>query len=506
MKRLKKVAVDHPIVQKKIDRSLRLSVREGAAASVSTGLGTSYFAPFALALNASAVGMGILHAIINLLPSLVQLKTMSLIREHSRKGIVLRMIFWRIMLWILIIGTGVLFYFGVGWMSWAFIVLAGVAYSLTAIANPVWFSWMGSLVPEAKRGKYFSKRNRVIGIFNVVTLIAGAVVLDYAREAGEVYGDVLGFTLLGFGILFFVAGVARTISWFMLKGHYEPKLKVRKKDYFGLMDFLCRVRHTPFGRFCLLRFWFSLAVGIASPFFVVYMLEYLDFSYLWYIGVSVSAIVFQVVFLPLLGKVSDRFGNVALMRICSWAIVFVAFAWAVSVFVPESYLKIYLLLVPGIFSGFGWAGHNLAVNNYVYDAVRSERQAFGLAYMNLFVGIGTFLGAGIGTVLAWMDVSFMNPMIFIFVISTVGRMGAAVFGKRLLSEVRTVKEFYARFLIDEFGPAHTLIKEIHNVEHLVGEVEHYIEGGDRDRFEVEKLEDEVREIRKREKKLKKKGK
>jgi MFS family permease len=498
-KRLKKVAASHPIVQRKIDRSLSLSVREGAAASVSTAFGTSYFSAFALALNATAAQVGILHAIVNLLPSLAQMRTASLIRESSRKAVVLRMIFWRIVLWGFIIGSGVLFYYGVWWMSWAFILFAGVAYSLTAVANPLWFSWMGSLVPEARRGKYFSRRNRVIGIFNVVTLICGAVILDFSKSLGAVYGDVLGFTLLGFGILFFVAGVARTVSWFMLRAQYEPRIRVRKRDYFSFGNFLREARRTPFGKFCILRFMLNFVVGVASPFYVVYMLEYLDFSYVWYIGVSVSAVVFQVVFLPLLGKVSDRFGNVSLMRISMWGIAGTTLAWTFSGLIPVEFLKFYLLFVPGIFSGFGWAGHNLAVNNYVYDALRSKKRSFGLSYMNLFAGVGTFLGAVVGTVLAWVDVSFGNPMIFIFAVSAVGRVLLAFFGKRMLVEVRSVKRFYVRFLVDEFGPAHTLVKEIHHVEDiLTGEAEHYVSADDRRRFEVEKLEDEVKRIKERE--------
>jgi len=500
---VRKVSADHPIVKKKIERSLDLSVKEGAVASVSTGFGTSYFSAFALALNASAAQVGILHAIVNLLPSLMQLKTAKLIRESSRKAIVLRMVFWRVLLWFFIIGSGVLFYYGVWWMSWAFILLAGIAYSLTAVANPLWFSWMGSLVPEARRGKYFSKRNRVIGVFNIVTLICGAVILDYAKGVGAVYGDVLGFTLLGFGFLFFVAGVARAISWFILKAQYEPRLKIRKKDYFSFGDFLCDVRKTPFGKFCILRFMLNFVVGVASPFFIVYMLEYLDFSYVWYIGISVSSVVFEVMFLPLLGKVSDNFGNVSLMRISLWGISGTALAWTFSGLVPIEYLKIYLLLVPGIFGGFGWASHNLAVNNYVYDALNSRKRSFGLSYMNLFAGIGTFSGAIVGTMLAWINVSFGNPMIFIFAVSAVGRVLLAFFGKSLLVEVRGVKKFYVRFLVDEFGPAHTLVKEIHHVEDvLTGEAEHYVNSEDRRRFEVEKLEDEVREIRKKEKRLK----
>ena len=79
------VGVEHPIIQKKINESLELSVREGSMASVSSSLGLSYLSPFALLLNATAAQMGVLFAIIGLLPSVVQLKASILLKKFSRK-------------------------------------------------------------------------------------------------------------------------------------------------------------------------------------------------------------------------------------------------------------------------------------------------------------------------------------------------------------------------------------------------------------------------------------
>ncbi len=473
------VGASHPIVKKKIERSLKLSVREGSFASISAGFGMSYFAPFALLLNATATQMGILHAVISLLPSLVQLKASTLIRKFSRRRIVLNAVMWRMFLGVPIILTGVLFYFGVPYMSWVLIVLIGLAYSLAAIANPAWFSWMGSLAPEHKRGKYFSKRNRIAGFFGIVTMIVAALILDTAKKVGANFGDVIGFTLFGFGLLFVFSTISKFWSWTLLKKQYEPRLKVRKKDYFTFRQFLSKARTTPFGRFCLFRLFFSFVVGVAGPFWVVYMLRDLGLSYIWYMAITVSAVVFQLVFLPLLGKMSDRFGNVELMRICSWLVAATPLLWIMSVFIESDLgVKLYLLLVPSIISGFGWAGYNLAVNNYVYDAVGSGKRSFGLTYMNLMVGFGVFVGASFGTLLAWADVSFMNPILFIFAISMFGRGMVSIFGLKLLHEVRHVKKFSSNYLVKEFAPVQGAVREIHHLEHLVETVEHYVEAGE----------------------------
>jgi len=474
-KRLERaVNVDHPIVQKKIDKSLKLSVKEGSLASVATGLDVSYFSPFALALNATASQVGTLYAIINLLPSLVQLKSARLIEKFSRKKIVLTGVIWKLLMLIPIFLTGVLFFFGVPYMVWAMIGFVGIYYIFTAIINPAWFSWMGSLVPDEKRGKYFSRRNRAAGFFGLLAMISGALILDFTKRLGLENGNVLGYTLIGFGILFSVAFIARIIGFGMLAKQYEPRLHVRKKDYFSFWDFLKKARKTSFGRFVLFRGIFSFVIGIAGPFWVVYMIRDLGFSYVWYMVITVASIAFQLMFLPLLGKASDRFGNIKIMTICSWLIIVIPVLWLVSGFMNNGLgVKLYLLFVPAIVSGFAWAGYNLAVNNYVYDAVKIEKRSFGLSYMNLVVGFAVFAGASLGSFLAWIDVSFMNPLLFIFAVSAIGRLLVAIFGLRFLHEVRHVKKFSSQYLVKEFRPMQGAVREIHHLEHMVKRVEYY---------------------------------
>ncbi len=68
----------------------------------------------------------------------------------------------------------------------------------------------------------------------------------------------------------------------------------------------------------------------------------------------------------------------------------------------------------------------------------------------------------------------MNPILFIFAICTLARLLVAIFGSRLLREVRHVKKFSSEFLVKEFQPVRGIVREIHNFEHLVDKVEHYI--------------------------------
>jgi len=470
-----KLRASHPIVAKKVRKSLDDSVKEGAIASVSSSTGVSYFSPFVLAMNATSSQIGVLYALTNLIPSLVQLKAPSLLGKYSRKKIVTTSLFFRILLWFPILLAGFLFYLGVPGMVWTSIILIGIAYGVTAIAFPVWFSWMGSLVPREERGSYFSRRNRLVSLSGVLTLIFGAIILDASKRVGALLGDVLGFTLLGFGILFLFAVISRIWSLRLLKKQYEPRLKIRKKDNFSFFDFIKKAPETPFGRFTLFRGVFSVALGISGPFWAVYMLRNLGFSYVWFMSVTVSVVVFQLIFLPLLGKFSDRFGNVRLMRLSSILIVLNPFLWFASSFIMDpAMVKIYLLLVPSLTSGFGWAGYNLATNNYIYDSVGPRKRSFGSSYLNLIVGLGIFAGAGIGSLIVGIDFSIMDSILVTFLVSGIARLIVVMFGLKYLREVRHVKKFSSEFFIREFEPVKGIVREVHHLNGLVKKVEHYI--------------------------------
>jgi MFS family permease len=471
----KKVTAEHPIVAKKIKKSLNLSIKEGGAASVAGGFGLSYFSPFALAMNATSSQIGILHAIIGLLPGIAQINSFTLLEKFSRKKIVLFGVLVKVLLFIPIILTGLLYYRGADYAVWILIGLVSLYYICGGINHPAWFSWMGSLVPESERGRYFSKRNRHIGLLGIITMIVGALILDFFKDLGSVRGDILGYTLFGFGILFSLAMIFRTITLILLKKQYEPKLKIKKKDEFSLLKFLKEAPSNPFGRFTIYRGLFSVAIGISGPFWAVYLLRDLEMSYIWFMAIMISGAFFQLIFLPAFGKASDRFGNIKLLKICSRLSFLIPLLWIFSSFMGNIfYVKLYLLFVPAIVAGFVWAGHNLAANNYAYDALKSGKRAFGTAYMNLIVGIGTFVGAGLGSLIALSQFVFMNTLLFIFLISGVLRFFVSFIGGKYLEEVRPVKKFSPQFFVKELEPREEVIREVHYLEHLAKKVEHYI--------------------------------
>ena len=130
----KKVSGNHPKVKENVNKSLKLSIKEGAYASTSFGFGQSYFPAFALAMNASSAQVGILQAIVSLIPSISQLRGSRLIEKHTRKKVVLFNVLAGLLMFIPLIAAAYLSYAGVSGVVWITIFLAGLYFMFSVFA------------------------------------------------------------------------------------------------------------------------------------------------------------------------------------------------------------------------------------------------------------------------------------------------------------------------------------------------------------------------------------
>jgi MFS family permease len=474
---------EHPIVQKKINKSLNLSIKEGSYAALMNGFGPSYFVPYALALNASSSQIGFLNALISLLPNLTQLRASRLLEKFKRKTVTYWAALVQNLFFILIMGLGILYLLEiqVSYFIPLLIVAISLFYAIGAIGGPAWFSWMGSLVPEDSRGRYFARRNEITGFFGLVALVLGGILLDYFEKKGviEFAGFNLNLVIAGFLILFLLAFIFRMISLRMLRKQYEPIIKIRKKDHMSLRGFIVNLLVTPFGRFTGFSSILRIAVSIGSPFIAVYMLskQGLGLPYLWFMIITVSGVLYHLLFYKGLGRIADKFGNISLIRVCSILLAITPLLWILSIYITGGFMWtiLYLIFVPQLIAGFGWAGFTLASTNYIYDSLNQEKQGFGVAYFNLFNGIGMFIGAGLGSLLALANiVIFGSSLLFIFLVSGIVGLIVALSLTKYLREVRHVKNFKYQFIIQEFHPTYGLVREMHKFDHFRSKVLHYL--------------------------------
>jgi len=148
--------------------------------------------------------------------------------------------------------------------------------------------------------------------------------------------------------------------------------------------------------------------------------------------------------MPIWGKLADKYGNLRIIQICGFFVAFVPLVWFLSPMVSNfnPALLIYYLLFFEFFSGLVWAGFNLTTVNFIYDAVTRQRVALCVAYFNVFTGVGVFIGATLGGLIASTDFVFgMNSLLFVFLLSFIARMGVYLLMIGKIHEVREVETF-----------------------------------------------------------------
>lgn len=433
------------------ERTMKLSIKEGSTSSVMSGLTGDYITPYALALNANNMQIGFLSSFSSLIPPISQIYGSKLMEKYSRKKIISVFVTLQALMWLPILFLSLFFWKNIftSYLPIILIVFYSIYAILGAIAGPAWFSLMGDIIPDNIRGRYFGKRNKISGAVTLIFAIAAAFLLDFFKTKGLI--------LLGFSILFFLACIFRLISANLFTKHYEPKLKLEKGYYFSFWQFIKKAPSNNFGRFVIFIALIYLGVSIASPFFSVYMLKDLHFSFITYMSINISASVLSILFMPIWGKFSDKHGNRELLKIGSLLISVLPILWLFS---PS---PIYIILVPQILSGIGWAAFNLSVGNFIYDSVTPQRRAICVSYYNILVGIFIFLGASLGGFLAqYIKISFMNIFLFLFLISGLARLAVTLIILPLIKEIRkTEKPKLNPFLyIKEIKPITSLTHEI----------------------------------------------
>jgi MFS family permease len=419
------------------EKGKKYSLRDGASYSVMDSMGLRYITPYALSLGISNQLIGILEFLPALIGNMFRVVLNKQYYKKSRKSMVLPFVFIQAFFWIPLLLVGFSYFFLGLKLFYASLFLV-FCYSVIIIsgliASPAWTSWMQDLV-ETNRGEYFGKRNKINGLVLVMGMIAAGLILDHINQ-GKIFW--------GFAILFCLACIGRYISFYFLKKQYEPKATKDEKAYFSIFQFIKKMHSNNFGRFVIYTSLISFAVAIASPFFSVYMIKNLHFSYFAFTLISLSSLLSPIFFLTFIGKKIDKIGTIRVMKFSGLLISFVPLLWIFSIFLrnSSSWILIIYLFAVEFFSGFVWAAYNLSTSNFIYDAVTKQKIILCFSYFGFINSIGSFLGGLIGGQLTSLD-SFslfgLGAILSVFLISFVLRFVPSIILAPKLKEVRQVE-------------------------------------------------------------------
>lgn len=413
--------------------SLKASNRDGMAWACMVGLGESFISAFGIFLKASSLQISLLSTLPQFLGAVFQMIGVWAQRFfRSRKHAISSAVIINALIW-LPIATLAAFAPQESGSVWALLGLLIVYYASTNFYNPFWSSLMGDLVPPEVRGRYFGQRNRLVGLSTFLAVFVGGQLLDLGKYFGEVR--------YGFVLIFLGAFAARVTSYFYLRSYEDPPYEVRREHHFSFAQFLLRSPKSNFARFVFFVSIINGAANIAAPFFAVYMLKDLQFSYLHFTMITATNTATQFLTMQVWGRVSDQFGNKKILNLCGYGIALSPVLWVFS-------SNTFYLLLAQMYAGFVWAGFNLAAANFIYDAVTPPKRARCAAYQAMVNGTFVLLGSALGGFLVEnlpKEISFFawswapaSPLFFIFALSGLVRLIASATLLPLFKEVRPV--------------------------------------------------------------------
>ncbi len=415
-----------------VHKSLRASLFDGIFNSCMAGFSAEFITPYALALRASLAQIGLLTALPNLLSSFAQLFSPEL-AEHavSKKKIVARCVFLQASMGIPIIAVP---YACAGFEVPALIVFVTMFTMANAVALPIWQSWMSDHLPAAKRGRYFGWRNRVTGSVTILCLFAAGIILQSYTHAGRL--------LDGFLVIFSIATVSRFLSWYSLTRMAEPRGYRRVKSArFTFREFLVRLPKSNFAQFTLSAASFTFAVNLSSPFFSVFLLRDLKFNYVVYTVLVTTVSVVTILTIRRWGAVADRTGNLKALRVAALFVASLPFLCIVN-------RSPYFLFFAQMLGGFSWAGYNLCVLNFIYDAAVPAKRTRCFAYYGAINGVAIFLGAVAGGFLAPRLPPLLGyKLLSLFLLAGTCRFIVVLFLLNRIKEVRPVDKMPSRDII-----------------------------------------------------------
>ncbi|MCX5716495.1 MAG: MFS transporter [Candidatus Omnitrophica bacterium] len=417
----------------RIKKSLFYSYIDGVFASVMVGLRDTFITPFAIALGAATAQVGLLSSLPNLVASLAQIKSADVTEKlRSRKKVISFSVFIHAVLFLPILLIP-FFLQGKNTQINFLIFFYILHLSFGNFSAPPWGSLISKYIPANKRGKYFGFRNKTLGFITVASAFIGSFILQGLSQ----------FNLfLGYAVLFFVALVSRLISWHYLNKMYEPPFRVNEDAQFSFFEFVATIKKSNFTRFVFYVAAMNFCVYIASPFFAVYILRDLRMNYPAYTLVTMAATMTILLATERWGSRADIFGNIKVIRTCSFFVPFVPMLWIFS-------SNIFYLIVIQIVAGFFWSGFNIATSNFIFDSVSPAKRTRCIAYFNVITGTAMFLGASVGGyAAAFLPNLFGYRLLTLFFVSGLIRIFIAAFSF-LLKEVRPVRHTTGFRLLQE---------------------------------------------------------
>ena len=366
-----------PPSAKQVERAIRLTYAQmmlGAVFAASTG--GMFLIGFAMRLGADNVLLGLLATVPQFFVVFQFLAAFLVERQWSRKRLTVVFALMTPVCWFLI--AAIPFFEPVLGLPARFAVLIGVIILVTVagqFAGNARGSWLGELIPAARRGRFFGYCSMFAGIVGAAFAVAEGGFLDLVESRG-----LFAFTALFlFGSLFGLMAAALNLP--------QPDCPLPGA---GAPRPFARLLRETLGNRALVTLAIVHAVlalgNVAAPFNAAYLLRDVGLSFF---GLGLLNSVFVAAMLltsPLWGRLVDRFGCRPVLTLGLSVMAPCGLVW-LAIPPKAATMAYWLLPWTNFLCGAGAAAMNVAITTMMYKVSRPEGRSVQFATYIVFISV-----------------------------------------------------------------------------------------------------------------------
>ena len=331
------------------------------------------------------------------------------------------------------------------------VILLSASLLLVQLSSPYLGSWQSNIIPRNIRAR-FTSRATIVG--TISAMVTGIVVGNFV-DAFESADKRIGFVCV-YAASMFLGWVSNRALGAAPYPDVEPNSEV-----FVLGSIIEPLRDTNFLRAMLFSGSSQFAIGLAAPFFSVYMLEHLRLTYTTISIFTAINMMASIAGYRIWAGLIDRFGGKPVLQLLLVPLAMVPLLWIFAD--VDSY---WIIPVAFTIGGFVGAGVSVGMTPLMFDLLPQGRKkpiylAVWSATVSLIYGLGPLLGSFLSRALVDLEFQIgfktIEPLHFIFFFSGL----AGVVPLILLPAVKDSSIITSRSLLRQISTGN-LLRYIYN--------------------------------------------
>ncbi len=361
----------------------KISIKNGAASTIVNSFISSFIPLFAIGvLGASNQQIGLLSSLpplmsmIAMIPGAILINKLELKKKFTALTLLTARFFFLFLIFVPFIT--------IVEQAWILVVIIALMNLPTAVATLSWQSFIGDLIPDKRRGQFFSERSRILTIVGMIVTFSTGILLNlFDQKAAYPYQ-----------VLFFIGFIVGVVEVYYLFRHVEYKKEtVIKKINHNILDTLKMLgQQKQYMTFLICAVIFNLGWQMAWPLFSIYQINDAHATALWVSLFIVANQLSQIISYKWWARYADKYGNSTMLFIAG-----LGMATAPILTILSTNL-VYLVFI-NFLSGISVAGTVMLLFNQLLHVSPEENRTVYLANYNIILGAIGFIAPQIGVLL-----------------------------------------------------------------------------------------------------------